>query len=50
MQVHASACKERSNSSFVPTAEPATSPAFSSFVSQHTAQIPLWELEVAVTA
>lgn len=50
MQVHASACRERSNSSFAPTAEPATSPASSSFGSQHTAQIPLWEPKVAVTA
>lgn len=51
MQVHASACRERSNSSFAPAAEPATSPAFFiSFGSQHSAQISLWELEVAGTA
>lgn len=50
MQVHASACRERSNSSFAPAAEPATNPAFRSFGSQHSAQIPLWELEVAGTA
>lgn len=50
MQVHASACRERSNSSFAPTAEPATSPAVSSFASQHSAQTRPWELEVAATA
>lgn len=50
MQVHASACRERSNLSFAPAAEPAASPASSSFGSQHTAQIPPWDPQAAVTA
>lgn len=42
--VHASACRERPNLSSALTTEPANSHAFGSYVSQHTAQICVWEL------